>query len=403
MKDTLESLEEYATEVIYDRRKGFGASVLRVVLFGLSGVWAGAVKLRLLLFRKRLMREHNLGCLVVSIGNLTVGGTGKTPVVELFARALSEQGRRVAILSRGYKSEKPSLLQRLKSRVTGKTLVLPPREVSDGKNLLLDSRMSGDEPYMLAANLQDVVVLVDKDRVKSGSWAIRKFGVDTLLLDDGLQYLRLKHHRDIILVDRTAPFGTGYLLPRGTLREPPENLRRAHYIFITKCNNESNDELIHRIRKYNRTAEIIECKHAPRYLQNVYSQERLELDVLENAYIGTMCGIAVPSSFENLLEELGANIISSRHFTDHHRYREQEVLTFINHCVDRDLAMIVTTEKDAVRLPEIARTDVPIFYLRVEIEILSGHETWRECIDRICSPDRGASPVYNPLAELSKS
>ncbi len=387
MKETLESLEEYAIEVIYDRKKGFGASTLRVALRGLSHIWGAAVRFRLFLYRNRILREHNLGCLVISIGNITVGGTGKTPVVELFARALSEAGRRVAILSRGYKSERPPLLQRLHSRVTGKTLVLPPRTVSDGKSLLLDSRTSGDEPYMLAANLKDVVVLVDKDRVKSGTWAIRKHGIDTLLLDDGLQYLRLKHRLDIVLVDSTAPFGTGHLLPRGTLREPAANLRRAHYIFITKCQpGESNEELTEAIREHNRTAEIIECTHAPRYLQNAFTQERLELDALQGAYIGTICGIATPETFENSLTKLGANLEARRRYTDHHRFREQEVLTFINQAVDRDLSMIVTTEKDAVRFPKIARTDVPVYFLRVEIEILSGKETWKECIERICSP-----------------
>ncbi|MEN9019634.1 MAG: tetraacyldisaccharide 4'-kinase, partial [Verrucomicrobiales bacterium] len=122
MKETLESLEEFATEVIYDRKKGFGAGVLRVFLRLLSGVWGGLVRLRLYLYRERVLREHNLGCLVISIGNITVGGTGKTPVVELFARALRDAGRHVAVLSRGYKSKKPPFKERLKNRVTGRTV-----------------------------------------------------------------------------------------------------------------------------------------------------------------------------------------------------------------------------------------------------------------------------------------
>ena len=389
MKETLESLEEYATEVIYDRKKGFGAGVLRVFLRGLSGIWCGLVSLRLYLYRERVMREHNLGCLVISIGNITVGGTGKTPVVEMFARALRDAGRNVAILSRGYKSKKSKKLpfkERVKNRLTGKTVMDPPRVVSDGNEVMLDSAVSGDEPYMLASNLDGVVVLVDKDRVKSGGYAIREHGIDTILLDDGLQYLRLRHRLDIILVDSMAPFGTGRLLPRGTLREPETSLKRAHYIFLTKCRpGESNDALIEQIRKYNRTAEIIACRHAPCYLQHVYSEERLPLEALKGIYVGTMSGIATPETFENSLTRLGANVEARRRYTDHHRYTEQEVLTFINQCVDRDLAMIVTTEKDAVRLPEIESSDVPIYYLRVEIEILSGQETWRGCIERICS------------------
>src|SRR6201981_870839 len=123
---------------------------------------------------------------------------------------------------------------------------------------------------MLAPNRKNVADLVDKDRVKSGLFAIEKMNADTLLLDDGLQYLHLKHRLDIVLIDRQAPFGNEFLLPRGTLREPPRNLRRASYIFITKCNGDPNDDLIARIRKYNRTAEIIECAHKPLYLRHLY-------------------------------------------------------------------------------------------------------------------------------------
>ena len=155
---------------------------------------------------------------------------------------------------------------------------------------------------MLASNLEGVVVLVDKDRVKSGGWAIREHETDTILLDDGLQYLRLKHRLDIVLIDSTAPFGTGHLLPRGTLREPATSLRRAHYIFITKCRpGNSNEALVEEIRRFNRTAEIIECMHAPRYLQNVHTDERLPLKALEDVYVGTMSGIATPETFENSL------------------------------------------------------------------------------------------------------
>lgn len=393
MKESLESLEEYATEVIYDRRKGFGAAVLRVFLLGLSGIWTCAVRLRLRLYNQRYMRDYNLGCPVISIGNLTVGGTGKTPVVEMFARALSEAGQKVAILSRGYKSAKPPLLHRLKSTLTGESLETPPRIVSDGESVLLDSRVAGDEPYMLASNLPGVVVLVDKDRVKAGAWGIRHFGVDTLVLDDGLQYLRLKRRLDVVLVDSNAPFGTGYLLPRGTLREPAAHLRRAHYVFITKCHHQSNEALIARIKRYNKTAEIIECSHAPRYLQNAFTNERLPLETLRGAYLATMCGIAAPESFEDLLTDLGAIIEARRRFTDHHRYREQEVLSLMNQCVDRDLSMILTTEKDAVRLPKLTRSDVPIFFLRVEIEILSGQDIWKECIHRLCSPKAAETSV----------
>lgn len=385
MSRSLENLEQFAIDVILERRGGVRARFLRSFLYLLSLLYARAVQFRLWLYRKRLLRERNLGCLVISIGNLTVGGTGKTPVVEKFARALQHGGRRVAILSRGYKSvphrRRRALLERLRNRRDD-----PPRVVSDGKALLLDSLTAGDEPYMLAHNLKNVAVLVDKDRVKSGLFAIEQMNADTLLLDDGLQYLHLRHRLDIVLVDRQAPFGNEFLLPRGTLREPPHNLRRASYIFITKSTAGSNADLIRRIRRYNRTAEIVECAHQPLHLRNIANGEIVALSALNNTFIGSICGIAAPESFEAGLRELGANIEIAKRYADHHRYTEAELRTFINRCIRRDLEMIVTTEKDAVRFPVMGKTDVPIYFLRVEIEILSGHETWEQCVSRICKP-----------------
>src|SRR5215471_7829625 len=389
----LEQLEEFGIDVVLERRHGIRASILRGILYGLSFVYDWLVQLRLYFYRKRVFRERTLGCLVISTGNLTVGGTGKTPIVEKFARALQAGGRRVAILSRGYKSvAKPSKrtwLDRLRGVAPD-----PPRIVSDGQSILLDSLTAGDEPYMLANNLKDVMVLVDKDRVKSGLYAIREMKADTLLLDDGLQYLHLKHRLDIVLVDRQAPFGNEFLLPRGTLREPPRNLRRASYIFITKSTGESNEKLIARIRRYNRTAEIIECGHRPLYLQNIYTGERLTLERLRGSFIGSICAIAAPDSFEGALKNLGANVNLALRYIDHHYYTEPELRSFINRCIRRDLSMIVTTEKDSVRMPElpIAEVKVPIYFMRVEIDIVTGHESWEHCVNRICRPQPMLSP-----------
>src|SRR2546427_2351475 len=307
MGRTFENLEQFGIDVVLGRRRGFRATVLRGILYFLSFFYERIVQLRLYLYRKRIFRERTLGCLVISIGNLTVGGTGKTPVVEKFARALQTGGRRVAILSRGYKSvPKPTKRNWLDRLLTQD--VHPPRVVSDGKLLFLDSLTAGDEPYMLAHNLKNVAVLVDKDRVKSGLFAIGKMNADTLLLDDGLQYLHLKHRLDIVLVDRQAPFGNEFMLPRGTLREPPHNLRRASYIFITKSIGESNEQLIKRVRRYNRTAEIIECAHKPLHLQNVVTGEIAPLEKLRGAFVGSICAIAVPDSFADGRRKLGANI-----------------------------------------------------------------------------------------------
>src|SRR5271169_5575314 len=269
-----ETLETFFLEVVFEERCDWKAKVTRAILFGGSKVFQVAVKLRRWLYNVRILRDKTLGVQVIAIGNLTVGGTGKTPVVEKFARELRDAGRTVAILSRGYRSKPPPIHVWLLNKILFREDQNPPRVVSDGKSLLLDSEMAGDEPYMLASNLKDVIVLVDKDRVKSGRYAIEKFGCDTLLLDDGFQYWKLRGRRhDVVLVDRQQPFGNERLLPRGTLREPPPHLARAGTIFITKSDGNTK-ELRERIGKLNPTAGLIECIHNPMYLEDVFTGQR---------------------------------------------------------------------------------------------------------------------------------
>lgn len=383
MRVLIERFERYAVDVILERRDGGRANVLKFVLGILSKVYTTLVQGRLFLFRRRYLRSRELGCPVVSVGNLTVGGTGKTPVAEMLARELTQRGRRVAILSRGYKSVPRPLSHRLRNKLLKNRELFPPRIVSDGNRVLLDSRRAGDEPHMLAKNLPGVCVLVDKDRVKSGLHAIRHFDADLLLLDDGLQYQRLRHDIDIVLVDSQAPFGNEHLLPRGTLREPPGNLRRASYIIVTKSGPTPDAKLLARLRHLNRTAAIIECNHAPRHWQNLRTGEKLPLDSLRGKHVGALSGIARPESFEQGVRELGVQVEISKSFADHHRYTKKEILRFLEWCDRRSLDALVTTEKDAVRFPEIDQPAVPMLYLRVEIEILRGQEHWEELLRRL--------------------
>src|SRR6266550_1884468 len=187
-----ENVETFLQEVILEERRGGWATVVRALLYAFSRIYQVVIKLRRFLYNVRIFRDTTLGVQVIAIGNLTWGGTGKTPVVEKFARELRDAGRNVAILTRGYRSKPQPFHQWLTNKILFREDATPPRIVSDGKSLLLDSEMAGDEPYMLASNLKDVVVLVDKNRVKSGRYAIEKFGCDTLLLDDGFQYWKLK-------------------------------------------------------------------------------------------------------------------------------------------------------------------------------------------------------------------
>jgi tetraacyldisaccharide 4'-kinase len=380
-----ENAETFFLEVILEQRQDYRAKIVRAFLYVLSKIFlVVAVKARRFLYNVRILRDSTLGVQVIAIGNLTVGGTGKTPVVEKFARELQDQGRTVAILSRGYRSKPPPLRQRLVNKILFREDSTPPRVVSDGKSLLLDSETAGDEPYMLASNLKDVVVLVDKDRVKSGRYAIEKFGCDTLLLDDGFQYWKLRGRRqDIVLVDRQQPFGNERLLPRGTLREPPSHLSRANTIFITKSDG-NTEALRQRINQYNPTAGIIECIHHPLYFEDVFTGHRHGLDLIRGRKVATLSGIAQPESFEESLPTLGGTVVYTKRFADHHRFTQQEILNAINRGKKRQAEFIVTTQKDAVRFPKIDRRDLPIYFMRVEIKIMSGAKDFHDCVRKIC-------------------
>jgi tetraacyldisaccharide 4'-kinase len=379
-----ENLETFFHEVNFEGRQDFKAKMARGFFFFCSKLFHAGVNIRQWLYNMRIFRDKTLGVQVIAIGNLTVGGTGKTPVVEKFARELRDAGRNVAILSRGYRSKPKPFSEWLFNKIFLREDQTPPRVVSDGKSLLLDSEMAGDEPYMLASNLRDVVVLVDKDRVKSGRYAIEKFGCDTLVLDDGFQYWDLRGRRhDVVLIDRQQPFGNEHLFPRGTLREPHSHLARAQTIFITKSDGKTA-ELRERITEFNSEAAIIECIHSPLYLEDIFTGERKTLDLLRGKKVASLSGIAQPESFEHSLVSLGAELVYSKRFADHHRFTQQEVLNAINRSKKRQAEVIITTQKDAVRFPKIDRRDLSIYFMRVEIKIMSGANDFQDCVRKIC-------------------
>ena len=378
----IERLENYLVRLIQekgaDRDQPAPVNFFLGVLKGISLVFAAVVSFRYLLYRIGVLRRYPLGIQVISIGNVTAGGTGKTPVTEIFARTLAAEGRKVAILSRGYRRKEAPLWQRLFTQV-----VEPPLVVSDGKHVLLDSETGGDEPYMLASNLPGVAVVVDRNRVKAGRYAIKRLGCDTLILDDGFQYQKLKHSVEVVLVDSTNPFGNGNMLPRGILREPAKHLKRADIIFLTKCRGDVT-AVREEIRKYNTKAEIVECNHTPKVLKDVWSREEYPLSWLQGKTTCTLSGIASPKGFENSLRHLGAKVVWCERYADHHRYASSEVLYALNRTADMGADALVTTEKDAVRFPRLETTPVKCLYLRIAIEILSGAENFTSIINRIC-------------------
>jgi len=377
-----ERLESYLVRLIQekgaDQDQPGGINFLLGVLKGFGFVFSSVVAIRYLLYRAGLLRRYPLGVQVISIGNVTAGGTGKTPVTEIFARTLAAEGRKVAILSRGYRRKEAPWWRRLITQV-----VDPPLVVSDGRHVLLDSATGGDEPYMLASNLPGVAVVVDRNRVKAGRYAVKRLGCNTIILDDGFQYQKLKHSTEVVLVDSTNPFGNGNMLPRGILREPVRNLSRADIIFLTKCRGDVS-AVKEEIRKYNRTAEIVECNHVPKSLKDVWSREEFPLAWLQGKTVCTLSGIASPKGFENSLRHLGSKVVWCERYADHHRYDSSEVLYALNRTADMGADALVTTEKDAVRFPRFETSPVRCLYLRIAIEILAGGESFTQIINRIC-------------------
>ena len=387
------ALELYTIDVILGRRADASAAVYGAFLQALSWLFNAIVQARLWLYGHRILHDQPLGCLVVVVGNLTVGGTGKTPVVEKFARALQERGRKVAILSRGYKSKAPPFWKKWWFALTH-TEEPPPRIVSDGERVLLDSEEAGDEPFMLARNLPGVIVLVDKNRVKAGAYAIKRFGCDTLVLDDGFQYLPLKGRLNLLLVDKTNPFGNGHLLPRGILREPVKHLKRASYVFLTKSNGQRDLELEALIAKHNPGADIIECAHRPQYLQRFglpagAPGARVPLTFLKDKRVAAFSGIATPESFEKFLRDLGAKLVARERYLDHYRYTDEDFEMLFDLAKKEGADCLVTTEKDAVRIPENRAWPLPLFYLRLEIDIIRGAADFDEAVSRICFAQSG--------------
>jgi len=389
--DFTEKIEQYVVEIINGKRRDGFAFYFRIFLFFLSRIYRNLTQFRLSLYNAQILRQRVFGCFVISVGNLTTGGTGKTPVVELLSRTLADRGKHVAILSRGYRSKSRPLLQRLKSLFTGNPDTVPPRVVSNGKQVLLDSRQAGDEPFMLARNLLEqpghpgVMVVVDKDRFKGGTYATRN-GADTLVLDDGFQYLRLRPWINILLVDSTNPFHNHEMLPCGMLREPIKNLRRADYIFLTKSDGgERLRHLRNFLKRHNPQAPIIECNHVPQYFQHVQDASLTHsLDWLQGKKIAAVSAIAVPEGFERYLRDLGADLVYTKHYADHHRYREGEIEEFLATSRKAGAEIFLTTEKDAVRLPANAGEHEEFYFMRVVIKILSGEEHFNECVSQIC-------------------
>lgn len=292
---------------------------------GIAGIHAA--------YRRGLLRVHRLPAPVISVGNLTWGGTGKTPLVMHLARALEKRGRRAAVLTRGY---------------------------------------GRDEAQFLTERLMPIPVLVDPDRVAAGNRAVQERGADVLLLDDGYQQWRLHKDLEILAVDGDAPFGNRRLIPRGNLREPVTEAARADWVVVkdSGLGAEGRKEVERQLRLYNAAAPILFMSYDPTKLWRWNSREWIPLQSLQGRRVCTLAGIGRPVSFEKVVGTLGAEVALRLRFRDHHAYTASELNQVLHRCRQLGVGALVTTAKDAVRLPKPLRKSVGQDPKEVEIWVL---------------------------------
>jgi tetraacyldisaccharide 4'-kinase len=334
-----------------DKRLSF--AILRLLLLPLSYLHAIGLFCYLLPYRTGLRKQTVLPVPVIVIGNLTSGGTGKTPTTIQVVKMLQGMGQKVVILSRGHGSKGEGV-----------------RVVSDGERVLLDATVAGDEPLLLANSLPGVPVLVCKDRRVSGSFAVQRFKPDVIVLDDALQFWQLHRDLNIILLDAKRPFDNGFLLPRGLLREPTSHLSRASLIVLTRAENEKDIEETKALcAKYAPHVPMITAQHTPvSWISGSYGNPIIRASVSPEGLkvpVTAFCGIASPEVFQKTLEDLGVDVQVFRAFPNHHAYTKEDVDELL--ALGGEGAVFVTTEKDATKLQRLWPKWFVLKALRIEV------------------------------------
>jgi tetraacyldisaccharide 4'-kinase len=345
--------KSYIEDLMYGRKSSlFIEAFLRLlsILYGL------VVRVRHAFYVLAFFRKKKLAQRVISVGNITLGGTGKTPAVMQIAGVLLRHQRHPVVISRGYgRSDESSLVV-----------------VSDGKQVLVDTKSGGDEPVLISSKLIGVPILVDSDRYRAALFAHRRFGNDTVILDDGFQHLRLQRDLDIVLVDAADPFGSGKLFPAGILREPLSALQRAHAVLITGTDRVADVESIKKMIRRNTAAHIFTSQQVPTDLVDVMTGEAKPLSALRGTTVLAFAGIARPASFVSLLRQLGAEVKAEFAYPDHYDYKKPDLAAIFQRAADEKISMIITTEKDAVRLKNLKPDG--IWALRIELKVLENEE-----------------------------
>lgn len=340
-----------------DKRQGVAAGAIKLFLSLISLCYyfgAGFIKF---LYRVGILRSYRPACKVISVGNITLGGTGKTPLVLALAKRLKDSGKRAVILSRGYKGD----------------------------------RGTSDEVELLKKRLPDVPVIVGRDRIKTARQAVESLGADVILLDDGFQHWRLKRDLDIVTLDINNPFGNGRMIPRGILREPLSSLKRADIFVLTKVGSEGDSiakaqGLKARLGVINADAAVFTSSYIPSRLTDIAGGEEFGLSEIENKKIALVCAVGEPESFEETARSLGADIALRFFFMDHHKYTGEELGAIIKECGEKGIDIILTTEKDVPKLdighgPLANGAKIKFLALGIEMKI----DNEERCIGRLFS------------------
>lgn len=333
----------------------------------LNRLYGAIINRRNSLYEKGIFKSFALGALTVSIGNITVGGTGKTPLVAYVAEILAKKGEKVCILTRGYGRENP------KQRVL----------VSDGETILQDVKKSGDEPFELASKLLGKAIIVaDANRAAAGVWAREQFGITAFILDDAFQHRRVRRDLDIVCVDATNPFGSWKTLPSGILREPLNNLKRAAAIVITRANL-ANDlpELKSQIAAYNADCPIFVSENKFSRLIDlkeflVASKTPADDETLKKNNYFAFCALGNPNNFFEQLRRENFELAATRTFSDHHFYTQNDIEKLIEKARQSGASLLLTTAKDAVKLKDLT-FDLPCLVAENELHF-TGENDFKE-------------------------
>ena len=375
-----ETLQIYLYQLVHGKNAGIPGRILLAVLRLFSVCYGIGVFCKLVLYKYGIWKQHRLPCKVISLGNITVGGTGKTPTAQVLAAMIRDMGCRVVILNRGYRASWQG----------------PIGLVSDGQRIFMTAAEAGDEAFLLAKNVPGVAVVVGKDRALTGEYAVRELKADVIILDDGYQHWQLDRDLDIVLIDTLNVFGNNFLLPRGTLREPLENLDRAQVFLLTKVDQstvEARTKIRETLQRYNRNALVVESIHNPRCfieLEDWYKGLRSKtaaLESIQDRRVLAFSAIGNPSSFEQTLHDIGAKVAVAERYPDHHDYTMAEMQSAMEKALQAGVYALVTTEKDAVKIPaEFISSEraLPVYVVGIEVKFTDGSQELLDLIRMVC-------------------